>query len=81
MRRLLLYLVTACTELIGGVPPVLWLHGRLPVWSLIPAALAGWLFYKLLTLHSDPKRFYAAYAFLYLVAMLLLPFFYGEEQL
>jgi small multidrug resistance family-3 protein len=81
MRRLLLYVVTACTELIGGIPPVLWLHGRISAWALIPAAFAGWLFFKLLTLHAYPKRHYTAYALIYLIAVFLLPFFYSEERL
>jgi small multidrug resistance family-3 protein len=61
-----LFLATACAEIVGCYLPYLWLKKDRPVWLLGPAALSLALFAWLLTLHpSAAGRTYAAYGGVY----------------
>lgn len=72
MKTLLLYIVTALTEIAGCYLPWLWLKGGRPVWLLIPAALSLALFAWLLTLHEAAAgRVYAAYGGAYIGVAIL----------
>jgi small multidrug resistance family-3 protein len=67
----LLFAVTAIAEILGCYLPLLWLKGRAPVWTLIPAALSLALFVWLLTLHPlAAGRVYAAYGGVYVATAL-----------
>lgn len=61
-----LFIATAIAELVGCYLPYLWLRGRAPVWTLVPAALSLAAFVWLLALHPTAAgRVYAAYGGVY----------------
>ncbi len=66
VQTTLLFLTTACAEIIGCYLPYLWLrHGHSP-WLLVPAAVSLGAFAWLLTLHPHAAgRTYAAYGGVY----------------
>ena len=66
IRTALLFVVTACAEIIGCYLPYLWLRQARPAWLLIPAAGSLAAFAWLLTLHHTAAgRTYAAYGGVY----------------
>ena len=71
LSTVLLFVVTALTEIVGCYLPYLWLrHGRSP-WLLVPAALSLAIFAWLLTLHPTASgRVYAAYGGIYVTVAL-----------
>ncbi len=72
IRLYLLYFVTFLAEMVGGVIPIFWLHHRVTAIFLVPAAIAGSIFFYLLHLHGAPRqKVYAVYAALYLVAVMV----------
>lgn len=72
----LLYLASFVTQMIGGLLPLMWLHHRVPAWTLIPAAMSAATFFMLLRLHEKPReRFYTIYAGIYLVAVMFYSLF------
>lgn len=67
----LLYLASFVMQMIGGLLPLMWLHYRVPSWTLIPAAMSAAAFFMLLRLHEKPReRFYTIYAGIYLLAVI-----------
>ncbi len=74
LKTLLLYVLTAVTEIVGCYLPYLWLREGRSVWLLLPAAASLALFAWLLSLHpSAAGRVYAAYGGVYIgVAVLWL---------
>jgi small multidrug resistance family-3 protein len=71
-RTVVLFLLTAVSEIVGCYLPYLWLReGRSP-WLLVPAALSLALFSWLLSLHpAAAGRVYAAYGGVYVSVALL----------
>lgn len=69
LRTVLLFVATACAEIIGCYLPYLWLrHGR-SAWLLVPAALSLGAFAWMLTLHPHAAgRTYAAYGGVYVAS-------------
>ena len=66
IRTALLFVVTACAEIVGCYLPYLWLRQARPAWLLIPAAGSLAAFAWLLTLHPTAAgRTYAAYGGIY----------------
>lgn len=64
---LLLFVVTAVTEIVGCYLPYLWLKEGKSVWLLLPAAASLSLFAWLLSLHPTATgRVYAAYGGVYI---------------
>lgn len=71
-KTLGLFVVTACAEILGCYLPYLWLRGRAPAWSLLPAAVSLGVFAWLLSLHPNPAgRTYAAYGGVYVATSVL----------
>jgi len=67
VKTLLLFLVTAITEILGCYLPYLWLREGKTILLLIPAALSLALFAWLLSLHPTAAgRVYAAYGGVYI---------------
>jgi small multidrug resistance family-3 protein len=67
VKTLLLFLVTAITEILGCYLPYLWLREGKSILLLIPAALSLALFAWLLSLHPTAAgRVYAAYGGVYI---------------
>jgi len=72
VKTLLLYVLTAITEIVGCYLPYLWLRKAGSPWLLLPAALSLCLFAWLLTLHpAAAGRVYAAYGGVYIAVALL----------
>ena len=72
MKTLLLFVITACAEILGCYLPWLWLKKGGSPWLLLPAAASLALFAWLLTLHPDASgRIYAAYGGVYVSVALL----------
>ncbi len=68
----LLFVLTACAEIVGCYLPYLWLRQDKSAWLLLPAAVSLALFAWLLTLHpTGAGRTYAAYGGLYVATALL----------
>lgn len=66
LHTLLLFVITACAEIVGCYLPWLWLKKGGSPWLLLPAAACLALFAWLLTLHPDASgRIYAAYGGVY----------------
>jgi drug/metabolite transporter superfamily protein YnfA len=71
-RLYFLYFFTVLTQMVGGVLPLLWLHDQVTAIFLIPAAIAGAMFFYLLRRHETPRqKAYTVYAALYLGAVVL----------
>ena len=72
VRTILLFVVTACAEIVGCYLPYLWLrHGRSP-WLLLPASGSLAAFAWLLTLHPTAAgRTYAAYGGIYVATAVI----------
>ena len=71
-RLYFLYFFTFLAEMVGGMLPLLWLHQRVTAKFLIPAGIAGAMFFYLLHLHDVPRqKAHTVYAALYLVAVAL----------
>lgn len=71
-KTLLLFFITALTEIVGCFLPYYWLRKEGSIWLLIPAALSLAAFAWLLTLHPAASgRVYAAYGCVYVVTALL----------
>jgi len=71
-KTLLLFVLTACAEIVGCFLPYLYLRGAASAWVLLPAAAALALFAWLLTLHPDAAgRTYAAYGGVYVATAVL----------
>jgi small multidrug resistance family-3 protein len=64
----LLFVITACAEIVGCYLPYLFLRGRGSRWLLFPAAVSLAAFAWLLTLHPETPagRTYAAYGGVYI---------------
>lgn len=72
LKTLLLFILTACAEIVGCWLPYLWLRQGKSAWLLLPAALSLALFAWLLTLHPAASgRIYAAYGGVYIATALL----------
>lgn len=72
LTTLLLFIVTALTEIIGCFLPYLWLRKGGSILLLIPAALSLVAFVWLLTLHPAASgRVYAAYGGVYIFTALV----------
>ncbi|AWL03023.1 hypothetical protein ACFOHT_02530 [Massilia oculi] len=79
IRLYLLYFLTFLAEMIGGIIPIYWLHHRATTIFLLPAAIAGSIFFYLLHRHAAPRqKVYTVYAALYLAAVMLY-FLLGEQ--
>lgn len=62
MKTLILYILTAFSEIIGCYLPYIWLKQNGSIWLLIPAAISLSIFAWLLTLHDAASgRVYVAY--------------------
>jgi small multidrug resistance family-3 protein len=68
IRTALLFVVTACAEILGCYLPYLWLRREGSPWLVIPAAGSLTVFAWLLTLHPETAagRTYAAYGGVYI---------------
>lgn len=65
-KTVLLFVVTAVTEIVGCYLPWLWLRAGGSAWLLLPAAVSLLLFVWLLSLHpAATGRVYAAYGGVY----------------
>ena len=65
-KTILLFIVTACAEIVGCYLPYLWLKKEKPVWLLAPATVSLATFAWLLSLHPTAAgRTYAAYGGVY----------------
>ena len=72
LRAALLFVLTACAEILGCYLPYLWLKEGKSVWLLVPSAVSLAVFAWLLTLHpSAAARTYAAYGGVYIFVALL----------
>lgn len=72
IRLYFLYFLTFLAEMVGGVIPILWLHHRVTAIFLLPAAIAGSIFFYLLHRHDAPRqKVYTVYAAIYLAAVML----------
>ncbi|WP_416050783.1 YnfA family protein [Cupriavidus basilensis] len=72
MKTFVLYLITACAEILGCYFPYLWLRQGASAWLLVPGALSLALFAWLLSLHPDASgRVYAAYGGIYIAVAIL----------
>jgi len=72
MKTALLYLLTACAEIVGCYLPWLWLRQGATAWVLVPGALSLAAFAWLLTLHpAAAGRVYAAYGGVYIAVAIL----------
>ncbi|THC40221.1 hypothetical protein [Massilia sp. Mn16-1_5] len=79
IRLYLLYFFTFFAEMVGGVIPIFWLHHRVATIFLLPAAIAGSIFFYLLHRHQAPRqKIYTVYAAFYLAAVMLY-FLFGEQ--
>jgi small multidrug resistance family-3 protein len=72
IRTFLLFVLTACAEIVGCYLPYLWLRKGAAAWLLIPAAASLGLFAWLLTFHPQAAgRTYAAYGGVYVATAVL----------
>jgi len=72
MKTALLYLLTACAEIVGCYLPWLWLRQGATAWVLVPGALSLAAFAWLLSLHPAASgRVYAAYGGVYIAVAIL----------
>ena len=73
IRTLLLFIATACAEILGCYLPFLWLRRGAPAWNLLPGILSLLVFAWLLTLHPETAagRVYAAYGGVYVATAVL----------
>ena len=72
LKTLLLFVITALTEIIGCYLPYLWLREGRSGWLLVPAALSLVVFAWLLSLHPTAAgRVYAAYGGVYIFVAIL----------
>ena len=70
-RTLLLFVATACAEIVGCYLPYLWLRRGSSPWLLLPGALSLVAFAWLLSLHPTAAgRTYAAYGGVYVIMSL-----------
>lgn len=70
-RTLLLFVATACAEIVGCYLPYLWLRRGSSPWPLLPGALSLVAFAWLLSLHPTAAgRTYAAYGGVYVIMSL-----------
>lgn len=68
LRATILFMLTACAEIVGCYLPYLWLRSNKSAWLLLPAAISFALFAWLLSLHPGAAaRTYAAYGSVYIV--------------
>lgn len=71
LRTTLLFVLTACAEILGCYLPYLWLKENKSAWLLLPAAVSLAAFAWLLTLHPGAAaRTYAAYGGVYITVAL-----------
>lgn len=67
VHTILLFVLTACAEIVGCYLPYLWLRQERSAWLLVPGAVSLALFAWLLTLHPTAAgRTYAAYGGVYI---------------
>lgn len=72
LKTLVLFILTALSEILGCYLPWLWLRQGRSAWLLLPAALSLILFVWLLSLHPQASaRVYAAYGGVYIGMALL----------
>lgn len=72
IKTLLLFIVTALTEILGCYLPYLWLNQGKSILLLIPTALSLALFAWLLSLHpAAAGRVYAAYGGVYICVAIM----------
>ena len=72
LRATILFVLTACAEILGCYFPYLWLREGKSVWLLVPGAMSLAVFAWLLTLHPGAAaRTYAAYGGVYVFIALL----------
>jgi len=72
LRAGLLFVLTACAEIVGCYLPYLWLKAGKSAWLLLPSAASLALFAWLLMLHPGAAaRTYAAYGGVYISVALL----------
>jgi len=69
----MLFVITACAEILGCYTVYLWLKAARSGWWLVPGAVSLGLFVWLLTLHpsSSAGRIYAAYGGVYIATAML----------
>jgi small multidrug resistance family-3 protein len=71
LRTTLLFVLTACAEILGCYLPYLWLKENGSAWLLLPAAISLAAFAWLLSLHPGAAaRTYAAYGGVYITVAL-----------
>jgi small multidrug resistance family-3 protein len=71
-KTFMLFILTACAEIVGCYLPYLWLKQNGSVWFLVPAACSLALFVWLLSLHPTAAgRVYAAYGGVYVSVAIL----------
>ena len=72
LRAFLLFVLSACAEILGCYLSYLWLKAGKSAWLLLPSAASFALFAWLLTLHPGAAaRTYAAYGGVYITVALL----------
>jgi small multidrug resistance family-3 protein len=78
----MLFVVTACTEILGCYTVYLWLKADRARWWLVPGAVSLGLFTWLLTLHpsSSAGRIYAAYGGVYIATAMLWQWFVEHQR-
>ncbi|KEA51568.1 membrane protein [Mangrovibacter sp. MFB070] len=72
LKAMLLFLLTALTEIVGCYLPYLWLREGKSAWLILPSAFSLAIFAWLLTLHPTASgRVYAAYGGVYIFVAIL----------
>lgn len=72
LRATLLFVLTACAEILGCYLPYLWLRQNKSPWLILPAGFSLAAFAWLLTLHPQAAgRTYAAYGGVYITVALV----------
>ncbi|HEV7617143.1 MAG TPA: YnfA family protein, partial [Burkholderiaceae bacterium] len=71
IKTVVLFILTAVSEIVGCYLPYLWLRQSASIWVLLPAAISLGLFVWLLSLHpAAAGRVYAAYGGVYVAVAL-----------
>jgi small multidrug resistance family-3 protein len=71
IKTVVLFILTAVSEIVGCYLPYLWLRQSASIWVLLPAAISLGLFVWLLSLHPTAAgRVYAAYGGVYVAVAL-----------
>ena len=73
LTTVMLFVLTACAEILGCYTVYLWLKAARSRWWLVPGAISLGLFAWLLTLHPSHSagRIYAAYGGVYIATAML----------